>query len=111
MSRRAAELVRYVLSATPFILIASADAFFFSVLGDHARLPAAGYLIQMLILAIAALIAVPDRVLRLTCTILLSIAALLGSMTIGIFYLPAVGAAALLTTHQFKVDRQIISHR
>jgi|SRR5579871_1002280 len=100
-----AELLRFLFSTTPLFLIAGADAFFFRILAPHERLPAAGYLIQVAILIAAALIIVPNKALRLTCTILLLIVALLASMTIGMFYFPAVGVAALLTAYQSKIDR------
>lgn len=106
MSNSRAKLLRFLVSAVPLFLIAAADAFFFGVLAPDYRLPAAGYLIQAAILTIAALIIVPSKVLRLTCTILLLIVAVLASMTIGMFYAPAVGVAALLTMHQFKIDER-----
>jgi hypothetical protein len=103
------EAFRFLLSATPLFLIAAADSFFFAVLAPDERLPAAGYLVQAAILITAALVTVPSTVVRLTCTILLLIVALLASMTIGVFYFPAVGVAALLTMHQSKVDKRRVA--
>jgi hypothetical protein len=100
------EGVRFLLSTTPLFLIAAADSYFFGVIAPNGRLPAAGVVIQVAILTIAAFLVVPSKVLRLICTLFLLIVALLGSMTIGMFYLPAVGVAALLTAYQSKVDKR-----
>ena len=70
----------------------------------------AGVPIQIAIMTVAALVIVPNTVLRVVYTVLLFIVAILGSMTIGLFYLPAVCAAAALTLYQSRVNRQHASN-
>lgn len=106
MGKLIAELLRFLFSGSPLFLIAAADVYFFGAISPHQHLSDAAYVIQVAVLTIAALVAVPSKVVRLTCTILLLIVAVLGSMTIGVFYFPAVLAAALLTAYQSKVDRR-----
>src|ERR1039458_7155270 len=89
MSNAIGRVIGLLLSATPLFLIAAADAYFFGVADDRMS-SGAGVLIQIAIIAVAALGIVPNMALRLVCTILLLMVAILGSMTIGLFYLPAV---------------------
>jgi hypothetical protein len=105
MSNSSGQVIGVLCSATPLILIAAADAYFFGV-ADGRMSSAVGVLIQIAIMTVAALVIVPNMALRLVCTILLLIVAIFGSMTIGLFYLPAVCAAAALTAYQSKVNRQ-----
>ena len=105
MSNSSGQVIGVLCSATPLILIAAADAYFFGV-ADGRMSSAVGVLIQIAIMTVAALVIVPNMALRLACTILLLIVAILGSMTIGLFYLPAVCAAAALTAYQSRVNQQ-----
>jgi hypothetical protein len=105
MSESIGQIIGFLFSATPLFLIAAADAYFFGV-ADGRMSSAAGVLIQIAIMIVAALVIVPNMALRVLCTILLLIVAILGSMTIGLFYLPAVCAAAALTAYQSRVNRQ-----
>ena len=105
MSNAIGRVIGLLLSATPLFLIAAADAYFFGV-ADGRMSSGAGVLIQIAIIAVAALVIVPNMALRLVCTILLLMVAILGSMTIGLFYLPAVCAAAALTAYQSRVNRR-----
>ena len=105
MSSAIGRVIGLLLSATPLFLIAAADTYFFGV-ADGRMSSGAGVLIQIAIIAVAALVIIPNMALRLSCTILLLIVAILGSMTIGLFYLPAVGAAAALTAYQSRVNQQ-----
>jgi hypothetical protein len=105
MSKSIGQAIRFLLSAAPLFLIAAADTYFFGV-ADGRMSSGAGILIQIAILTVAALVIVPNMVLRLVCTILLLIVAILGSMTIGLFYIPAVCAAAALTAFQSRANRQ-----
>src|ERR1017187_223866 len=85
-----------LLSATPLFLIAAADTYFFGV-ADGRMTSAAGALIQVAIMVVAALVIVPNMALRLSCTILLLIVAILGSMTIGLMgYLLHSGSPKIL---------------
>ena len=86
MSKSIGQVGGCFFSATPFFLIAAADAYFFGV-ADGRMSSSAGVLIQIAIMTVAALVIVPNMALRLACTILLLIVAILGSMTIGLFYL------------------------
>ena len=103
MSNSIGQGIRFLSSAIPLFLIAAADAYFFGV-ADGRMSSGAGVLIQIAIVTVAALVIVPNMVLRLVCTILLLIVAILGSMTIGRFYLPAVCAAAALTAYRPAVE-------
>ena len=105
MSKSIGQVGGCFFSATPFFLIAAADAYFFGV-ADGRMSSSAGVLIQIAIMTVAALVIVPNMALRLACTILLLIVAILGSMTIGLFYLPAVCAAAALTAYQSRGNQQ-----
>ncbi len=103
------DLLRGVLSAVPLILIAAADSWFFSVTG--AQVNGAGVAVQLGVIAVAALIMVPNAAVRLICTILLFVVAILGSMTIGLFYLPTACAGAALTVYQRKLERRSAAER
>ena len=105
MSKSIGQAIGVLLSAAPLFLIAAADVYFFDVAGGRMS-SAAGVLIQIVIMIVAALVIVPNMALRVVCTILLLIVAILGSMTIGLFYLPAVCAAAALMAYQSRVNRQ-----
>src|ERR1017187_6285673 len=105
MSRAIGQVIGLLLSATPLFLIAVADAYFFGV-ADRRMTSAAGALLQVAIMVVAALVIVPNMALRLVGSILLLMVAILGSMTLGLFYLPAVCAAAALTAYQSRVNQQ-----
>jgi hypothetical protein len=105
MGKAIGQVLGVLFSTAPLLLIAAADAYFFGVL-DGRMSSTAGFLIQEAIMIVAALVIVPNMRLRLICTISLLIVALLGSMTIGLVYLPAVCAAAGLTAYQSRVNRQ-----
>jgi hypothetical protein len=107
MSKSIGQVLAFLCSATLLFLIAAADAYFFGV-ADGRMSSTAGFLIQEAIMIVAVLVIVPNMALRLICTILLLIVAILGSMTIGLFYLPTVCAAAALTAYQSRVNRQRI---
>jgi hypothetical protein len=104
MSGAKVGIVSFLVSATPLFSIAAAIVWFFGSLGG--QLGAAGFVVQLLVLAAAALIIVPRTTVRIICTGLLFIASVLGAMTIGRFYMPAVCAAAGLTIYQCRVDRR-----
>jgi hypothetical protein len=103
MSNLSAEFVRTLISATPLALIFIADAYCFGPAGLHLD-TAAGFLIQLTVIVVAALIMVPIVAVRLVCTVLLFIVAILGSFSVGLFYLPAVCAGLVLTIYQAKAN-------
>ena len=103
MSRAKVEIVSFLVSATPLFLIAASDIWFFGSLGG--QVGAAGFAVQLLILAAAAVLITPHTMVRMICTVLLFIASILGVMTIGLFYIPAVFAGVGLTIYQSRVDR------
>ena len=106
MSSLGAEFVRTLVSATPLALIFIADAYCFGPAGLHLD-TAAGFLIQLAVIVLAALIMVPIVAVRLVCTVLLFIVAILGSFSVGLFYLPAVCIGLGLTIYQAKTKATI----
>ena len=99
-----ASAVPALASVTPLSLVAAADVWFFGSMG--LQLGFAGFLIQLAVLAAAWLIMVPRATVRAVCTVLLLIVSLLGAMTVGAFYIPAVCAGAAFTIYQFRVERR-----
>lgn len=106
MSNSTVEFVRTLISATPLALIVAADAYCFGPAGMHMD-TAAGFLILVAVIVVAALIMVPIVAVRLICSGLLFITAILGSFAIGLFYLPAVCAGLGLTIYQAKAKAAI----
>jgi hypothetical protein len=104
MNGSSAEVSCHLVSATPLVLIAAADVWFFGSFGG--QLNAAALVVQFAVLAAAALIMIPHTVVRIVCTLLLFSASILGAMTIGLFYIPAVCAAAGLTIYQSRAAQQ-----
>jgi hypothetical protein len=104
MSSAKVGIVSLLVSATPLFLIAASDIWFFGSLGG--QLGAAGFTVQLLVLAAAALMIIPHTTVRTICTVLLFTASILGAMTIGRFYIPAVLAAVGLTIYQSRLDRR-----
>lgn len=82
----------------PLLLVVAADVVFFSLFPEAA--PPGADRVQMIgrlaaVAAVAGLAIVPNQTVRTTVAALLLLVAFLAGMTIGMFYLPAVAAAAV----------------
>jgi hypothetical protein len=55
---------------------------------------------------VAASVMVPNSVVRSAAAILLTLAAIVGAASIGLFYLPAIAAAVYAARYQFKLNQR-----